>query len=137
MKLRTFRDAANNKIRDEAHTLDFESAVSYRKKIYLGKLALYYRQGLFWYAIPYSYLDRVYKSVEFAPADNSPPYEYYRIYLSHDGVPFADIMFGESFEKNIRALKEANALLEAIHAAHPEIALGYPDEPSGSPEKAE
>lgn len=134
MKLKTFRDARKNRIRDAEHTQDFASAESFRKKIYLGRLALYYRQGLFWYAIPYSYLDRVYKSVEFAPADNSPPYEYYRIYLSHNGTPFANIMFGESFEKNIRALKEANALLEAIHTAHPEIAIGYPDE---SPDQAE
>jgi len=124
-KLYTFRDENKNKIMDAEHSADFINAEPFKKKIFLGKLGIYYKDFLKKRFVDYSHMTQIYKSVTIVTPDDSPPYEYYRIIIRGQDKEIANIIFGEGFCNRTKDNDLADELIHKVSIAHPEIKAGY------------
>lgn len=85
----------------------------------VGRLGVYFRDGLRIRFVPYSYLERVFIRIQEVNARvccGSMPFYYYRLVLVHSGREYADVL-SESED----AMDSALAL---IHERVPELAIG-------------
>ena len=126
-KLIKFRGPDKKKFTDREHSDDFLKAERF-KKVYLGRLALYYKDFFTICCLPYDYIERAYKGVNIVTPDDSPPIEYFRLILLHDGQECANIIFGE------RDSELVDRLVLRINEIHPETQIGYV-EPEKKPEQ--
>ncbi len=113
-----FTDVNKKRFSDEAHTGDFLAAEQY-KKVFLGSLALYYKDLWKKICVPYDYIHRAYRATSVVMPDDHPAIEYFRLILVHDGKEFANIIFGEKDERLV------DDIVKRINEIHPETEAGY------------
>ena len=90
-------------------------------KVKIGMKALYYKDGLKKYCVPFEYIDRAFTRINACNArtcccNNS--YDYYRLVLVHGEKEFANIIFGADESP----VDKAQALLRQ---RSPTIEIGY------------
>jgi hypothetical protein len=117
-----FRGPDKKKFSDDEHTADFLAAEQY-KKVYLGKLALYYKD--FWrkICVPYDCITRAYKGISVVMPDDHPAIEYFRLILRSGEKEIANIIFGEKDSDLV------DDIVHRIHMIHPETETGYAEPP--------
>lgn len=99
---------------------DRESAAVF-DKLRVGRLAVYYREGLRTKAIPYSRMERAFirvQQVRGRMCCGETAFFYYRMVFLVDGKEIADYMSEDE--------KAMDAALAAIHEAAPELPVGVP-----------
>ncbi len=99
-------------------TADYEAASRF-DKVRVGKLGVYFRDGLKSRYIPYSFLERVFiriHEVDGKLCCGSTVFHYFRLVFVHDGQEYADVM--SECEK---AMDDA---LSLIASRAPELAIG-------------
>jgi hypothetical protein len=90
-------------------------------KVKVGKLAVYYKDGLKRYCAPLEYIDRAFTRVNECNARTcccANSYDYYRLILVHGEKEFANIIF----DQDEKPVDEAERLLKE---RRPEIEIGY------------
>ena len=115
------------KFSDPEHTADFLAAEQFNKKVYLGTLALYYKDLWRKKCVPYDAITRAYKGVSVVMPDDHPAIEYYRLILKSGDKEIANIIFGEKDSELV------DRIVHKIHLIHPETEMGYVEPPR--PEK--
>jgi len=115
-----FKGTDKKKIKDPALSEDFLSAEAFAKKVFLGKLGVYYKDFWVKYFIPYDYIHRAYKAVNIVePQEIGPVSEYYRLILKHDNKEIANVIFNEHQGEMV------DIIVHKICEIHPETAKGY------------
>jgi hypothetical protein len=90
-------------------------------KVRIGQKALYYKDGLKRYCVPFGYIDRAFTRINECNARTcccSNSFDYFRLILVHDGKEFANIIF----DQDESPVDQAEQLLKE---RRPEIEIGY------------
>jgi hypothetical protein len=90
-------------------------------KVRIGQKALYYKDELKRYCVPFGYIDRAFTRINECNARTcccSNSFDYFRLILVHDGKEFANIIF----DQDESPVDQAEQLLKE---RRPEIEIGY------------
>lgn len=98
---------------------DRESAARF-DKLRVGRLGVYFRDGLKNRFIPYDYIDRAFIRIHEVNGKlccGSTVFQYFRLVFVHDGKEFADLISEDE--------KTMDAALALIHELAPDIMIGF------------